>query len=155
MKKLIFVWLMSAVSVLFFGCAGPKVMVNGIEYDALSEEEEKELCNLARLYLSGNVPNVISQQESGLIRRLDPICMIKYNGDRSGRAVIRWELHKRNIEVVFDGKLLDPTAKCWAQTEERSPEVIDFTKKGTLEKQLQQYAPQKKPRMKRSRRSRR
>ena len=135
--KIIHALLLTAVCTLFLcGCSGPKVMVDGVEYEALTEDEVRQLCFLAELYLKNNVPNVISQQEAAMIRRFDPEFQIRYNGDRTGKAIVRWELPKRNIEVVFDGALLDPSAKCWAQTEDKQPEVLDFTKKGTLQKQL-------------------
>lgn len=117
------------------GCTGPKVIVGGMEYDALSDDEIDRLCYLAELYLKNNVPNVVTHAEARQLERFLPVCNIQYNGDRSGRAVVRWELSQRIIEVIFDGKLLTPSAKCWVQTEEKSPEVIDFTQKGTLQKQ--------------------
>lgn len=140
--------------VLLCGCKGPTVMVNGVEYEALSEEEVKELCSMSEMYLRNNVPNVISEQESRTIRSFDPECTIKYNGDRSGRAVIRWSLPKRNIEVVFDGLLLDPSAKCWVQSEEKQPEVLDFTKKSTLREQQKAVEPGKRKRAPRRNRRR-
>ena len=136
-----FLFFVSALfmSLFVFGCSTPKVTVDGVEYDALKPQEIKEMCALAELYLNSNIPNVISKQEAGFIRRLEPTCKIKYSGDRTGKAVIRWSLPKRKIEVVFDGLLLDPSAKCWVQTEDVAPEVIDFTKKRPQEQ------PQSRP----------
>lgn len=151
-----FAWILvlTAVCSLFIcSCSGPKVMVDGIEYEALTEEEELQLCYLAKLYLKNNVPKVISSQEARMISTYDPIFHIRYNGDRTGRAVVRWELSKRNIEVVFDGALLEPSAKCWAQTEEKYPEVLDFTKKDSLIKQLNAAKPESAPDNKNTRRS--
>ena len=155
MKKILLYFFAVVCCCIFAGCSGPKVMVAGIEYDALTDEEINQLCSLAELYLRNNVPNVISVQESRQLNRCMPVCTVQYNGDRSGHAVVRWELPQRNIEVVFDGQLLKPSAKCWVQTEERSPEVIDFTKKGTLQKQLQTLNPEKQQRPKRSKKSKR
>jgi hypothetical protein len=147
MKKL-FLFIVPALlfSALLCGCNTPKVIVDGIEYDALSREEVKKLCALAELYLNNNIPNVISRQEAGLIRRLEPEFKIKYYGNRTGKATIRWSLPKRKIEVVFDGLLLDPSAKCWVQTEDVAPEVIDFTKKRPQEQPQSRPAPKRKKR---------
>ena len=157
MKFSIMLLLTIVCSLFFCGCSGPKVMVDGIEYEALTEEEELRLCYLARLYLKNNVPKVISIQEARMISNYDPMCHIKYNGDRTGRAIVRWELTKRNVEVVFDGELLKPSAKCWAQTEEKYPEVLDFTRKGSLQKQSNAVKPEPTPdsRIPRSRKKRR
>ena len=95
--------------VLLCGCKGPTVMVNGVEYEALSEEEVKELCSMSEMYLRNNVPNVISEQESRTIRSFDPECTIKYNGDRSGRAVIRWSLPKRRASARNPHALSQPS----------------------------------------------
>ncbi|MBR2632428.1 MAG: hypothetical protein IKD29_03175 [Lentisphaeria bacterium] len=130
-------------SAVFCGCSTPKVIVDGIEYEALSRDEIKELCGLAELYLNSNIPNVISRQEAGFIRRLAPEYKIKYYGDRTGKAVIRWSLPKRKIEVVFDGLLLDPSAKCWVQSEDVAPEVIDFTKKRPKEQPVSRPVPKR------------
>ena len=155
MKKIL-ILLFSFASIFFFcSCSTPKVMVDGVEYEALTEDDIRQICFLAELYLKNNVPNVITSQESGMIQRFDPIFSVRYNGDRTGRAIVRWELPKRNIEVVFDGKLLDPSAKCWAQTEEKYPEVLDFTKKGTLQKQLESVNMDRQKKNKSSRKSKR
>ena len=150
MKKASF--LFSLLLLLFCGCKGPTVLVDGVEYSALSDEEVKALCAISEMYLRNNVPNVISEQEARAIRNFDPECNIRYNGDRSGRAVIRWSLPKRNIEVVFDGLLLDPSAKCWVQTEEKHPEVLDFTKKSTIEQQRKLADPEKRKKIPRRKR---
>ncbi len=147
MKKVLLFFVSALfISAVICGCGTPKVVVNGVEYDALKQEEIKEMCALAELYLNSNIPNVISRQEAGLIRRLEPTCKIKYYGDRTGKAVIRWSLPKRKIEVVFDGLLLDPSAKCWVQTEDVAPEVIDFTKKRPVEQPANRPAPKRNKR---------
>ena len=142
MKKF-FLFFVPALLLAVFacGCNTPKVIVDGVEYDALSKAEIKEMCALAELYLNNNIPNVISRQEAGLIRRLEPAYKIKYYGNRTGKAVISWALPKRKIEVVFDGLLLDPSAKCWVQTEDVAPDVIDFTKKRPVEQPVSRPLP--------------
>ena len=140
---------------LLCGCASNKVLVDGVEYEALTEEEIDRLCYLAELYLKNNVPNVITPQEAKMLGRMLPVCSIKYHGDRTGRAIVRWDLPQRKIDVVFDGKLLMPSAKCWVQSEDKNTEIIDFTKKGTLQRQqLKVTSPEKQPAYKRSRKSR-
>lgn len=147
MKKLVLFFLPAMFfALLLCGCNTPKVIVDGVEYEALDKDEIKEMCALAELYLNSNVPNVVSRQEAGMIRRLEPEYRIRYYGNRTGKAVIRWSLPKRKIEVVFDGLLLDPSAKCWVQTEDVAPEIIDFTKKRPQEQPVSRPAPKRSKR---------
>ena len=134
--KFLLTLLLTTASILFFcSCSGPKVMVNGIEYEALTEDEMKKLCYLAELYLKNNVPNLISQKEANMLTRFAPEFQIKYYGDRTGKAIVKWIFPQRSVEVVFEGELLETSAKCWAQVEVKQPDTIDFTKKRTSKKQ--------------------
>ena len=54
----------------------------------------------------------------------------------------------------IDGLLLDPSAKCWVQSEEKHPEVLDFTKKSTLREQQKAVEPGKRKRAPRRNRRR-
>lgn len=133
--KFLLTLLFTTASMLFFcSCTGPKVMVNGIEYDALTEDEMQYLCYLAELYLKNNIPKVISQKEADMITHFAPEFQIKYYGNRAGKAIVKWDFPQRSIEVVFDGNLLERSAKCWAQVETKQPDTIDFTKKKNVQK---------------------
>ena len=153
MIKLFFV--LSVVISFLCGCSGPRAVIDGVEYEILSEAEVKRLCELSAMYLRSNVPDVISLDDAVKMKKMTPECNIKYRGDRIGRAVVKWSFPKYTVSVVFDGRLLETSAGCWVQKELKQPDVIDFSRRKEKLKVLQDMigqpsAPLKNKNMQRS-----
>ncbi len=76
----------------------------------LSGSEKEELVDLARESLLR--PNkILSEEETLRIRDGAPEIDIRYNGDKSGKAKVTWDLPTRKISVIFLDSLVEDDSR--------------------------------------------
>ena len=87
MKKIIY-GLIMCFSVIFAAGCGEHVIVNGVSYQALSEQELKEMVRFARITLLQNEKLTLAQQN--YIKKNEPEIRLSYTGNKTGRASYQW-----------------------------------------------------------------
>lgn len=114
--------------VLLSGCAPTRyVDVNGERFQMLSEKEEQELVEHARVSM-GRLSSRLSPREKRQIETTPPEVRFFYAADRYGRAVVRWHLPTREVGVDYAGEFLGKHMSSSLYSREKMPELIDLTK---------------------------
>ena len=125
MKKLLF------LSLLFFalsGCTSTRYTeIDGRRCAMISEKEEAELADRARLIIDG-IKSRLSPAEKRLIQTRKPEMRFVYSADRSGRATIKWVLPEREVNVVFEGEFLSSHMTSTLYSRDKAPAVLDFSR---------------------------
>jgi hypothetical protein len=129
MKQLFLMFLL-----LFFaltaatGCAKRYVDVRGEKFEMISESEEKELAQNARLALK----TIEKKPPPGDYKHIEPTApemRFIYSGDRYGRAIVRWQFPRYEAGVDYEGELMTKFMVSTVYTKEKQPEVVDFTRR--------------------------
>ena len=108
------------------GCAGTRYAeVGGERFAMISEKEEQELAEQARLALS-RIAFQLSPAEKRAINSQQPELRFIYSGDRFGRAVVRWVFPDREVGVNFEGEFMTRHMTSMIYTKGKEPEVVDF-----------------------------
>ena len=125
MKKLLF------LSLLFFalcGCTSTRYTeIDGRRFAMISEKEEDELADRARLLIN-RINTRFSPAEERLVETRKPEMRFVYSGDRSGRATIKWVLPEREVNVVFEGEFLSSRMTSTLYSRDKAPAVLDFSR---------------------------
>lgn len=87
MKKMFYIAVFSVLSMIFSGC-GEHIIVNGVSYKILTESEQKEMVQFARLTLIRGEKLTHAQQN--YIRNTEPEIRLSYTGDKTGKASYQW-----------------------------------------------------------------
>lgn len=87
MQKMIYGLLGALVLLICTGC-GEHIIINGVSYRVLSQEEEKEMVQFARITLIKGEKLTIAQQN--FVRSKEPEIRLTYTGDKKGRASYQW-----------------------------------------------------------------
>ncbi|MBR2722832.1 MAG: hypothetical protein IKB77_00745, partial [Lentisphaeria bacterium] len=77
MKKMFYIAVFSVLSMIFSGC-GEHIIVNGVSYKILTESEQKEMVQFARLTLIRGEKLTHAQQN--YIRNTEPEIRLSYTG---------------------------------------------------------------------------
>lgn len=88
MKKTFMFSIFALICIFFCGC-GERVIVNGIAYNVLNAEEEKEMLSFARMTLL-NSNQKFTQKQKNFILNTMPDIRISYTGDKAGRISYEW-----------------------------------------------------------------
>ena len=124
--KLLFLLLLSCC--WFCGCTATRYTeVNGERFAMISEKEEEELADQARLIIK-RIKTRLTPAEKRLIETRKPEMTFVYSGSRSGRAAVRWVLPAREVNVVFEGEFLSSHMTSTLYTRDNAPAVLDFSK---------------------------
>ena len=112
---------------LLCGCAATRYTeVDGERFAMISEQEEEELADQARLIIK-RIKSRLSPAEKRLVETRKPEMKFVYSGDRSGRATVRWILPDREVNVVFEGEFLSSRMTSTLYTRDKVPAVLDFS----------------------------
>ena len=113
---------------LLCGCTATRYTeINGERFAMISEKEEDELTDQARLIIK-RIKIRLSPAEKRLIETRKPKTNFVYSGDRSGRATVSWLLPEREVNVVFEGEFLGPHMTSMLYTRDKAPAVLDFSR---------------------------
>ena len=131
MKKFIYGLIMS-LSILFAAGCGEHIIVNGVSYRILSEQEEKDMLQFARITLLQNEKLTLAQQN--YIKKTEPQIRLSYTGNKTGRASYQWICDDAvMVRVNCDGKFL--TSDMNVNTRKTNlQETIKKGEKSSLEK---------------------
>ena len=110
------------------GCAKRYVDVRGEKFEMISEKEERELVENARLALK-TIEKKLPPGDYKRIESTDPETRFIYSGDRYGRAVVRWIFPRYEAGVDYEGELMTKFMVSTVYTKEKQPEVVDFTRR--------------------------
>lgn len=109
------------------GCTATRYTeIDGERFAMISEKEEEELADQARLIIK-QVKSRLSPAEKRLVEIRKPEMTFVYSDDRSGRATVRWILPEREINVVFEGEFLSSRMTSTLYTRDKVPPVLDFS----------------------------
>ena len=112
---------------VFCGCTATRYTeINGERFAMISEKEEAELADRARLIIK-RIDSRLAPAERRLIGTRKPEMIFAYSGDRSGRATVRWVLPSREVNVLFEGEFLSPHMISTLYTRDKAPAVLDFS----------------------------
>ncbi len=110
------------------GCTARYVDVRGEKFEMISEKEEKELAQNARIALK-TIEKKLPPGDYRKIEKTDPEMRFIYSGDRYGRAIVRWQFPRYEAGVEYEGELMTEYMVSTVFTKEKQPEVVDFTRK--------------------------
>lgn len=110
------------------GCAPRYVDVRGEKFEMISESEEKELIEHARLSMK-TIARKLPPQDMKVIETQAPEVRFIYAGDRYGRAVVRWQFPRYEAGVDYEGQLMTKYMISTVFTREKLPEVVDFRRR--------------------------
>lgn len=121
------------VLLLFFllataGCTPRYVDVRGEKFEMISEREEKELVEHARLSMK-TISKKLPPQDMKIIDSQAPEVRFIYSGDRYGRAIVRWQFPRYEAGVDYEGQLMTEYMTSTVFTREKLPEVVDFRRR--------------------------
>ncbi len=125
-----FGYILSIGALLLAAAAGCATYVEegGVKYLALSSDEQRQLVLASRFTLEQRGKQ-LTVAEREMIANQEPEVTIRYNGDQSGKAVIRWVGKKRSIAMHYEGDLQPESRQrmVYLVVEEPQPDVLDFT----------------------------
>ena len=123
---------------LFFvaGCTARYVDVRGEKFEMISEKEEKELAQNARIALK-TIEKKLPPGDYRKIEKTDPEMRFIYSGDRYGRAIVRWNVPRYEVGVDYEGQLMTKYMNSTVYSKEKQPEIIDFRRKTPRRRSLQ------------------
>ena len=110
------------------GCNTRYVDVRGEKFEMISESEEQELVEHARLSLK-TISKRIPAADMKTIETAAPEMRFIYSGDRYGRAVVRWQFPRYEAGVDYEGQLMTKYMISTVFTREKLPEVVDFRRR--------------------------
>ena len=125
MKNLLSI--ISGILLLLCGCSSRYIDVGGEKYEMISEKEEKELVERARLAIS-RINSRLKGYEQQIIREKTPSIRFFYSGDRYGRATFSWKTPDREVGVNYEGEFLSEHMSCRVYTKANPGEEIDARK---------------------------
>ena len=125
--KRVFYLFTAMVMLALCGCSARYIDVGGEKYEMISESEEQELVERARLAVS-RINSRLKQYERQAVMEKAPEMRFFYSGNRYGRAVVRWVLPEREIGVNYDGEFMSDHMSCRVYSRDAVPEKIDYTK---------------------------
>ena len=109
------------------GCTATRYTeVDGERFAMISEKEEDELADQARLIIK-RIRTRLSPAEKRLVETRKPEMSFVYSGDRAGRATVRWVLPEREVNVVFEGEFLSSRMVSTLYARDKVPAVLDFS----------------------------
>lgn len=134
------------------GCGTRYVDVRGEKFEMISEGEEKELAEHARLSLK-TIQKRLPPGDMKIIDTTPPEMRFIYSGDRYGRAIVRWKFPRYEAGVDYEGELMTKHMNSTVYTKEKHAEVIDFRRRTPRRRALsaperKQYNKQQKRRTK-------
>lgn len=105
------------------GCYETAV-INGVEYQVLSDREEKTLIAMAKDSLKRS-ENALSPRDHYMCMAMEPKLEIKYMDNRSGQAKIIWQLEDKNVIIGIAGEFLTEDVQWIMYTEPRDTTIVD------------------------------
>ena len=131
MKKFICGLITVLLAVFAAGC-GEHIIVNGVSYRVLTEEELKEMVQFARITLIQNEKLTPAQQN--YIRKNEPEVRLSYTGSKRGRASYQWICDDFvMVRLNCDGEFLSDNMKINTR-KTKLQETIKKGEKSALEK---------------------
>ena len=121
---------------LISGCNTRYVDVRGEKFEMISESEEQELVEHARLSLK-TISKRIPAADMKTIETAAPEMRFIYSGDRYGRAIVRWHFPRYEVGVDYEGQLMTKYMNSTVYSKEKQPEIIDFRRKTPRRRSLQ------------------
>ena len=118
------------------GCNTRYVDVRGEKFEMISESEEKELIEHARLSMK-TIARKLPPQDMKVIETQAPEVRFIYAGDRYGRAIVRWNFPRYEVGVDYEGQLMTKYMNSTVYSKEKQPEIIDFRRKTPRRRSLQ------------------
>lgn len=118
------------------GCNTRYVDVRGEKFEMISESEEQELVEHARLSLK-TISKRIPAADMKTIETAAPEMRFIYSGDRYGRAIVRWHFPRYEVGVDYEGQLMSKYMNSTVYSKEKQPEIIDFRRKTPRRRSLQ------------------
>ena len=118
------------------GCNTRYVDVRGEKFEMISESEEQELVEHARLSLK-TISKRIPAADMKTIETAAPEMRFIYSGDRYGRAIVRWNFPRYEVGVDYEGQLMTKYMNSTVYSKEKQPEIIDFRRKTPRRRSLQ------------------
>lgn len=118
------------------GCNTRYVDVRGEKFEMISESEEQELVEHARLSLK-TISKRIPPADMKTIETAAPEMRFIYSGDRYGRAIVRWNFPRYEVGVDYEGQLMTKYMNSTVYSKEKQPEIIDFRRKTPRRRSLQ------------------
>ena len=118
------------------GCNTRYVDVRGEKFEMISESEEQELVEHARLSLK-TISKRIPAADMKTIETAAPEMRFIYSGDRYGRAIVRWHFPRYEVGVDYEGQLMTKYMNSTVYSKEKQPEIIDFRRKTPRRRSLQ------------------
>ena len=118
------------------GCNTRYVDVRGEKFEMISESEEQELMEHARLSLK-TISKRIPPADMKTIETAAPEMRFIYSGDRYGRAIVRWNFPRYEVGVDYEGQLMTKYMNSTVYSKEKQPEIIDFRRKTPRRRSLQ------------------
>lgn len=118
------------------GCNTRYVDVRGEKFEMISESEEQELVEHARLSLK-TISKRIPAADMKIIETAAPEMRFIYSGDRYGRAIVRWHFPRYEVGVDYEGQLMTKYMNSTVYSKEKQPEIIDFRRKTPRRRSLQ------------------
>lgn len=118
------------------GCNTRYVDVRGEKFEMISESEEQELVEHARLSLK-TISKRIPAADMKTIETVAPEMRFIYSGDRYGRAIVRWHFPRYEVGVDYEGQLMTKYMNSTVYSKEKQPEIMDFRRKTPRRRSLQ------------------
>lgn len=118
------------------GCNTRYVDVRGEKFEMISESEEQELVEHARLSLK-TISKRIPAADMKTIETAAPEMRFIYSGDRYGRAIVRWHFPRYEVGVDYEGQLMTKYMNSTVYSKEKQPEIMDFRRKTPRRRSLQ------------------
>lgn len=110
------------------GCNTRYVDVRGEKFEMISESEEQELVEHARLSLK-TISKKIPPGDMKTIDTVAPKMRFIYSGDRYGRAIVTWKFPRYEVGVDYEGQLMTKYMNSTVFSRKKQPEVLDFSKR--------------------------
>lgn len=128
--KYLFLFLLSLL-LLNTACSTRYVDVRGEKFEMISEKEERELVESARLALK-TIAKKLPPQDMKTIETGEPECRFIYSDHRFGRAIIRWHFKTYEVGVDYEGQLMTRHMTSSIFTRKKRAAVVDFIRKDPM-----------------------
>ena len=110
------------------GCSTRYVEVRGELFEMISEKEEAQLVEHARVALK-TISKKIPPADMKFIDTTEPEKRFIYSDHRYGRAIIRWHFPDYEAGVDYEGQLMSKYMNSTVYTKKKRAETLDFTRR--------------------------
>ena len=110
------------------GCSTRYVDVRGELFEMISEKEEEQLVEHARVALK-TISKKIPPADMKFIDTSAPEKRFIYSDHRYGRAIIRWHFPDYEAGVDYEGQLMTKHMSSTVYTKKKRAETMDYTRR--------------------------